>query len=225
MTAPASPPARTRYHHGNLVEALLAATVDLIEEKGVEALAVREVAKRAGVSPAAPFRHFANKAALLTAVAEQAMARLTAAVHAELATVTDDDPLAALRAIGRGYLGWVRANPTHFQVISSRSLIDFHGSPRLVAENEAIRVLMLELIERGHRQGRLRRDLAPDDLLLAARAFIYGVARMWNDGHFPEWQVSKPADAAMRDALDLFIVAIGGSRDLGPADPASDLTR
>jgi AcrR family transcriptional regulator len=53
-----------------LVEALIAATVDLIEERGVEQLSVREAAKRAGVSPGAPFRHFRSKTTLLTAVAE-----------------------------------------------------------------------------------------------------------------------------------------------------------
>lgn len=212
MTSRPSVPARAGYHHGNLVEALLEATIALIEEKGVEALAVREVAKRAGVSPGAPFRHFSSKTALLTAVAEQAMMRLTAAVRAELNATGDADPVEALRAIGWGYLNWALANPTHFQVVSSRSLIDFHGSPKLVEENEAIRLLMVELIERGRREGVLRYGLAADDLMFASRAFIYGIARMWIDGHFREWKVEKPPTEAMSDALDLFIALIGAER-------------
>lgn len=203
---------RTGYHHGNLVEALLESTIALIEEKGVEALVVREVAKRAGVSPGAPFRHFSSKTALLTAVAEQAMARLTAAVRAELDATGDADPLEALRAIGRGYLNWALANPTHFQVVSSRSLIDFHGSPKLTEENEAIRLILVELIERGRRDETLRPGLSADDLMFASRAFIYGVARMWIDGHFKEWKVEKPPAEAMSDALDLFVGLIGAVR-------------
>ena len=68
-----TPVASDRYHHGSLVEALIAATIDIIEARGVEHVSVREVARRAGVSSGAPFRHFATKTALLTAVGEQAM--------------------------------------------------------------------------------------------------------------------------------------------------------
>lgn len=207
-----STPDRTGYHHGNLVEALLEAAIAVIEEKGVDALSVREVAKRAGVSPGAPFRHFSSKTALLTAVAEQAMARLTAAVRADL-QAAPDDPIARLRAVGRGYLTWALANPTHFQVISSRSLIDFHGSPALVEENEAIRLIMVDLLEQARRQGRLRPGLADDDLMYALRAFIYGTVRMWIDQHYREWKIDRPPAEAMTRALDLFIRLIGADPD------------
>ncbi|MCV9997793.1 TetR/AcrR family transcriptional regulator [Pararhizobium sp. YC-54] len=200
--------ARAAYHHGNLTEVLLAAAIALIEEKGVEALSVREVAKRSGVSPGAPFRHFSSKTALLTAVAEEAMGRLTAAVRAEMSRTGDADPIEALRAIGRGYLAWALSNPTHFQIISSRSLIDFHDSPRLVEENEAIRVIMVDLIARAQREGRLRPGIVPGDLVFSSRAFIYGVARMWIDGHFEEWRVERPVAEVMESALDLFIKMI-----------------
>lgn len=210
MTTTSTPP--TPYHHGNLVDALLKAAIELIEEKGVDALSVREVAKRVGVSPGAPFRHFSSKAALLTAVAEQAMSRLTAAVMQQLEAADEPSPAQALRAIGQGYLTWVLENPTHFMVISSRTLIDFHGSPQLVEENEAIRRIMADLIEQGRADGSLRPGLDPDDLIFAARAFIYGVARMWIDRHFQEWKVEKPPADAMADALDLFIALIGPTR-------------
>lgn len=215
MTSAATQP-RTSYHHGNLVEVLLAAAIALIEERGVEQLSVREVAKRAGVSPGAPFRHFASKTALLTAVAEQAMARLTESVRAALAALGPDgraDPMEGLRAVGRGYLTWALANPTHFQVISSRTLIDFHGSERLVEENEAMRVLVVDLIAAAQAAGGLRPGVDPDSLVFAARGFVYGIARMWIDGHFQEWRVEGPPATAIMAAFDLFITAIGG----GPA--------
>ncbi|MDG4675321.1 MULTISPECIES: TetR/AcrR family transcriptional regulator [unclassified Shinella] len=206
---------RTPYHHGNLVEELVTATIALIEEKGVDAVSVREAAKRAGVSPAAPFRHFANKTALMTAVAEQAMGRLTERVQAELTSTGDADPVEALRAIARGYLGWALANPTHFNVIASRTLIDFHGSLKLTGETEAIRLIMLDLIARGQADGQIASAIAPDALMLSARAFIYGLCRMWIDGHFTEWRVEKPAQDAMSEAVDLFIDMIG-SRQATP---------
>ncbi len=119
------------YHHGNLVEALVAVTVEIIEERGVEHVSVREAAKRAGVSPGAPFQHFRSKTALLTAVAEQAMGRLTQAVAAAQANADAAKPIATLEAIGQSYLQWALANPTHFEIINSRTLIDFEASDSL----------------------------------------------------------------------------------------------
>jgi AcrR family transcriptional regulator len=141
-------------------------------------------------------------------VAEQAMVRLSTAVRCELQSTGDGDPVEALRAIGRGYLNWALANPTHFQVISSRQLIDFHSSQILINENEAIRLIMVALVERAQGEGRLRAGVSRDDLVFSSRAFIYGVARMWIDGHFKEWKVEKPAPQAMSAALDLFIAII-----------------
>jgi AcrR family transcriptional regulator len=199
---------RTTYHHGNLVEALISAAVSLIEEKGVDQVSVRDVAKRAGVSPGAPFRHFSSKTALLTAVAEQAISRLTISVRSALSEVPAEEPILGLRAIGLGYLRWALDNPTHFQIVSSRSLIDFHHSQRLVKENEDIRQLMASLIEKAQAVGQIDRKIDPEDLILASRAFIYGVVRMWIDGHFPEWKVLRPDDQAMFAALDLFILLL-----------------
>lgn len=201
-------PARRSYHHGNLVEDLIAATIRLIEERGVEAVSVREVAKQAGVSPGAPFRHFPTKTALLTAVAEQAISRLTQSVADALARAPAADPLAGLRAIGEGYLAWALANPTHFQVISSRTLIDFHGSERLTQENEALRELIAEFIADARIRAILRPDIEAEDLIYMARAFIYGTVRMWIDGHYPEWRITRPPEEAMRRTLDLFITLL-----------------
>jgi AcrR family transcriptional regulator len=212
-TGPQVTAAGRTYHHGNLIEALVAAAVDLIAAEGVEALSLRGVSKRVGVSPGAPFRHFKNKAQLLTAVAEQSMSRLTQAVELALADCKDGDPIARLTAIGHGYLDWALGNPTHFQVISSRTLIDFNGSPLLVEQNEAIRQLMLAIVAEGQAAGRIRRDATPRDIVVNARAFGYGLARMAVDGHFPEWHVTgDPRQAAAR-ALDLYVTMLRPAPD------------
>jgi AcrR family transcriptional regulator len=194
-----------RYHHGNLVEALMTATVEIIEERGVEHVSVREAAKRAGVSPGAPFRHFRSKTALLTAVAEQAMDRLTEAVAKAQSKVGSADPVVAFEAIGQGYLEWAISNPTHFQIISSRKLIDFDASESLRDRNEAIRRKMIDLLTQAQQQGRLAPETDVDHLVLAARAFVYGLARMVVDGHFPEWHPSEPPSLAVKRTLRLFM--------------------
>ncbi|MBN8649542.1 MAG: TetR/AcrR family transcriptional regulator [Caulobacterales bacterium] len=194
--------------HGNLIEILLAVTVSLIEENGVEQLSVREVAKRAKVSPGAPFRHFKNKTALLTAVAEQAMARLTIAIEDQINNEGNEDPIDTFHALGNAYLNWALNNPTHFQIISSRNLIDFNSSQQLVEQNENIRIIMIRLIQKAKEQGILNEKLDTDDLIFAARAFVYGVARMWVDRHFNEWNIKEDAQIAMQKALNLFILSI-----------------
>ena len=193
------------YHHGNLVEALIAATIEIIEERGVEHVSMREAAKRAGVSPGAPFRHFRSKTALLTAVAEQAMDRLTKAVAKAQSKVGSADPLAAFEAIGQGFLQWAIANPTHFQIISSRTLIDFDASGSLRDQTEAFRRKMIDLLTEAQQQGQLAPNMDFDHLVLAARALVYGLARMAIDGHFPQWLPSEPPSLAVQSALRLFM--------------------
>jgi AcrR family transcriptional regulator len=201
--------ARTRqltrsYHHGNLIDALIAAAVELIEAKGIENLSLRDLSKRIGVSPGAPFRHFKSKADLLTAVAEQSMSCLTDNVESALSRCESDNPLAKLTAIGHGYLDWALGNPTHFQIISSRTLIDFHGSKTLVKQNEDVRRLMLAIVAQGQAAGCIRKDASPHDVVVNARAFAYGLARMAVDGHFPEWRVTGAPRKAAEQALDFY---------------------
>jgi AcrR family transcriptional regulator len=193
------------YHHGNLIDALISAAVELIEAKGVENLSLRDISKRIGVSAGAPFRHFKNKAELLTAVAEQSMARLTEAVEKALTAHQNDDPITQLSAIGHGYLDWALDNPPHFQIISSRTLIDFHGSNTLVQQNEDIRQLMLEIVAKGQKAGCIRRDASPHEIVVNARAFAYGLARMAVDGHFPEWHMEGAPRKAAGEALGFYV--------------------
>ena len=204
-------PRRTSYHHGNLAEALIAATVEIIEERGVEHLSVREAAKRAGVSPGAPFQHFRSKTALLTAVAEQAMGRLTESVTAAQEKADPERPIAVLEAIGRGYLQWALANPTHFEIINSRTLIDFEASDSLRTQNEAIRQRMFELLREARERGHLIEGQDLNYIVLTARALVYGLARMAIDGHFPRWHPTEPPSEAMQHALSLFIGQISRS--------------
>ena len=100
--------ATTPYHHGNLRDALVEAAVDVVREGGPEALSLRELARRVGVSHAAAYRHFADREALVDVVAERALEGLVARVHERLATVHEDDAVTRARRrlveIGVGYV-------------------------------------------------------------------------------------------------------------------------
>ena len=113
-------PGRSSYRHGALREALLQAGLELARAGGPEAVVLREATRRAGVSPNAAYRHFADHRALLRAVCAAAMAQLAVAMEAEQAALARDLPaadraVARLRAVGAGYLSWARAEPGLFR--------------------------------------------------------------------------------------------------------------
>lgn len=185
------------YHHGDLRQALIEAALAFIAREGVEALSIRAIAKQAGVSPGAPFRHFADRTALLTAVAEEATRRFLAEIAAATAREADPSPRARLLAIGRAYLSWARANPTYFEIVSTRRLIDYRGSTMLVAANAAVQEDMARLIlalRPEYGQAELRA------MKLMLRAFVYGLARMATDDHLADWGVPDAEAAAVSDA-------------------------
>lgn len=196
------------YHHGNLRAAIIESTLALVEEQGVNAVSVREVAKRLGVSPGAPFRHFANKKALLTAVATEAMESFSAAIHAELRAAPDATPAEALRAIGHGYLKWALGNRAQFAIISNREEIDFLEAPQLHTLSEGVMQLMSPHIQALF-AGSSDEELAAKRLV--CRALVYGLARMAVDGHFEEWNIPHGRQQHTADkALDQFIAMIAG---------------
>src|SRR5262245_32448629 len=104
-------PAPKPYHHGDLRRVLIDAAMQIVGEGGPDALNVREAARRAGVSPGAPFRHFPSRDALMNAVAEEAQRRFRAEIEAALVQAPADDPLARFRHLGLAYLRWAMRNP------------------------------------------------------------------------------------------------------------------
>src|ERR1700737_4201030 len=97
-------PAPKPYPHGDLRRVLIEAALQLVADGGPDAVSVREAARRAGVSPGAPFRHFPSRDALMTAVAEEAQRRFRAEIDVALVTAPASDPLARFRCFGLAYL-------------------------------------------------------------------------------------------------------------------------
>src|SRR2546430_12500005 len=94
------------YHHGDLRRVLIDAALQLVGEGGAEAVSVREAARRAGVSPGAPFRHFPSRNALMNAVAEEAQRRLPREIAAGLAGAPAPAPPATVRLLRLAHFGW-----------------------------------------------------------------------------------------------------------------------
>jgi AcrR family transcriptional regulator len=119
------------YHHGDLPSALRAATVELVAERGPSGFSLREVARRAGVSHAAPAHHFGDSRGLLTAVAVEGFTALADALEA--AQAIDGDARSRLRACGEAYVATARSSPGHYAVMLDDSLKD-SDDPGLQAE-------------------------------------------------------------------------------------------
>ena len=205
---------RASYHHGNLRDALLAEAIRVIEAQGVENVSIRQLAKNLGVSAAAPFRHFADRTALLTAVAEQATENLSLAVGAALAQAAAQSPWQQLLCIGEAYLGWARAHPSHFLVVSDRRLIDYEASATLRLRNEAIRQRMRQLLAQATGLG-AGQGVQPEVCVLMLRAMVYGLARMQADGQLQEWLPPGMTEQAAQNQSLQGLIALLSAYDSG----------
>ena len=128
------------YHHGNLKEVLLEAARKLIEEHGAFGFSLTEAARRAGVSPAAPYRHFRDRDALLDEVAragfERFAAQLDAAWNNGIPT-----PLSAFENLGRAYLAFAREEPASYTVMFASGLAPGTEGETIPAAERAFDVL------------------------------------------------------------------------------------
>jgi len=107
------PGARRGYHHGNLREALVRAALDLIGEKGPAGFTFADAARAAGVSSAAPYRHFRDRDALMADIARRGFEQFATALETSWNNGRPD-PIRAFENLGRGYLAFAREAPAYY---------------------------------------------------------------------------------------------------------------
>lgn len=136
------PPHKPAYHHGDLRAQLISVVRDLIEAHGPDGFSVAEAARRAGVSSAAPYKHFRDRPELLRAVVSEAMERLRAGMEAA-AGQHPKGSLEAVAAIGQAYVDFARAGPGVFRLVFS--LTEGHErAPDLLAKGQACFAVVLK---------------------------------------------------------------------------------
>ena len=179
-------PARPKqpYHHGNLRRSMLEAALRLITEQGVAALTLREVARRVGVSHAAPYRHFRDREALVAAVAEEGFRGMLAALQAALAKASRSraDPLGAL---GVAYVEYALAHPAELRVMFAVELADRTRHPSLAAISSVMHGVLVQRIVEAQAEGKV----VPGDarkLAFAAWSMVHGCAMLLLDGQMPD---------------------------------------
>ena len=187
MCAVSTSESRGGYHHGSLPAALVGNALDLLHEGGTEALSLREVARRAGVSATAPYRHFADKEALLAAVAAHGFGLL--ADRLAEADATGADAVAALSAQGAAYVTFACDDPALFRLMFGTARGAPHPALR-EAGGRAYSVL-------ADRVAGMTSEAAREDMALAAWSLVHGLACLLVDGQLRD-PALKPADLAAR---------------------------
>lgn len=171
-------PAR-RYHHGNLRTALLAAAKAELEAHGIEGFSLRGVAKRAGVSHAAPAHHFGEVNGLLTALAAEGYRRFVEMQEARQKKAAPDG-LSRLVASGMGYIDFAMANPALFRLMFSSDRPDREHADLSEAASAAFQRLVEDV--RGLQRADPREDKAAMQGVMAAWAIVHGLADLMTSG-------------------------------------------
>lgn len=172
----------TPYHRGNLQKALLDAAVALIGEVGPRAFTLREVARRAGVSHNAPYRHFSSKDDLLAAVAAEGFDRLAISMRA--AMEPGQSPRERLELCGCGYVDFALHWPQHLQVMFDLPIPQAESceSGSRIGE-DAFRVL-LDAIVAAQQAGDLPAG-DPRPIAWTAWSLVHGIAKLATGGNLP----------------------------------------
>jgi AcrR family transcriptional regulator len=185
------------YHHGNLRPALIAQAERTLREQGLDGLSLRELARQVGVSHAAPRRHFANRQALLDALAESGWARLGVEVRAA-AESAGEDYEARLLAAGRAYVRFATRDAALLELMFAGK----HGRQTAALQETAARAfsVLVELIEEGQASGVLEPG-DPEPMALLLFATTQGIAALVNAGII----APERLDRLVADAIGRFL--------------------
>src|SRR5260221_4296627 len=204
------PNASRGYHHGNLKEALMKAALDLIAAKGPAGFTFAEAARAAGVSPAAPYRHYRDRDALMADVARRAFEAFEARLTQAWAGGTPD-PFTAFERLGRAYLDFARIEPAQYSAMFESGL-SFKAFPDLhIAGDRAFNVLrdacaaLVATMPEGKR---------PPVMMMALHIWAesHGIASLFARGD----EARRPIPMTPEDLLDaavlIYLGGLGGRK-------------
>lgn len=201
---------KSNYHHGDLRNALIEAALRLIEERGAHDFSMREAAKEAGVAASAPYRHFADKTALMVAVAEVALGELRARMQGAMEDASvEGSPLEQYRAAGIAYVMFAYERPAHFRVLHDTTYGDPERSEVLARyHHENTEDIARRLQEASPSGDGIEREFSREAVEFATSTLMYGLARRIIDGHIPETSLTREGIEALATQLTE-IIAVG----------------
>ncbi|WP_067894346.1 TetR/AcrR family transcriptional regulator [Nocardia vaccinii] len=176
---------RNRYHHGDLRAVLLAEAAEQIAAEGIDAVSLRALAQRAGVSHAAPAHHFGNRQGMLTELAIEGFGLLADELHSAGAD---------FREVAIAYIRFARVRPGHFEVMFRHDLLDT-GNEQLIAARTRSGAYLREGVAGTGVPPERRRDVE-----LAAWSLVHGYASLWREGALADSRLGEgdPEELARR---------------------------
>jgi AcrR family transcriptional regulator len=198
---------RRGYHHGNLREALIRAALSLIAEKGPSGFTFAEAARSAGVSPAAPYRHFRDRDELMADVARRGFERF----EGELSKAWNGglpDPLRAFENLGRVYLAFAREEPAYYSAMFEAGL-PLDADPALLQASErafgVLRAASEVLVARLPREGR------PPPLMMAFHiwALSHGIASLFGRGDGARRKLPMTPEELLEAGVLIYLQGLG----------------
>lgn len=148
---------RKNYHHGDLKNALIQAGIEILAEEGVGGLSLRKVARRAGVSHAAPYAHFADKQNLIAAIASDGHKRIFEQFE-EIESSHADNPLQQFLSGAWAYMRFGLESPDHYKITFSGAIQDEHSHPEFLEYSQRNMQVLRDIIERCRSAGVLNAE-------------------------------------------------------------------
>lgn len=198
---------RRGYHHGNLREALVRAALDLIGEKGIAGFTFADAARMAGVSSAAPYRHFRDRDALLADVARRGFERF----EERLSGVWDEgrpDPFAAFEKLGRGYLAFARDEPAFYSAMFEAG-VSLASDPELRQASERAFAVLRRAAEALSAD--LPKESRPPALMMSLHiwALTHGVASLFGRGDAGRRSLPMTPEDLLEAGLLVYLRGLG----------------
>ena len=195
------------YHHGNLKEALIRAALDLIAEKGPSGFTFAEAARFAGVSPAAPYRHFRDRDELLASVALRGFTQFEA-VLAQAWNEGAPDPFTAFERMGRAYLDFARGEPAYYSAMFEAGLSHDVSQDLREAGDRAFAVIRTAS-ERLVAQ--LPADQRPPAFMVALHvwALSHGIASLFGRGDAGRRSLPMPPEELLEAGVLVYLRGLG----------------
>lgn len=195
------------YHHGNLRQALIDAALALITEKGPAGFTFAEAARAAGVSPAAPYRHFRDRDALMADVAREGFGKFEVA----LAQAWNDGaphPMAAFERVGRAYLDFARSQPAYYAAMFESGLAPDADAELRAASDRAFAVLrgaterLITLLPAGQR---------PPALMMSLHiwSLSHGIAALFGRGDAGRRKLPMTPEELLEAAILVYLQGLG----------------
>jgi AcrR family transcriptional regulator len=190
------------YHHGDLRAALLEAALEILKREGLEGLTLRALARAAGVSQAAPYRHFADRRQLMAGVAAQGFRAMQQAMLEEMQRASAQSPRAGLRMVAVAYVKFGLANPALYRVMFGPEVAKADDLPELRETGRGV----LGFVAEGMRRLQEGGLIGPGDPWLMAVttwATLHGLVMLALDGQTAG--VAPGIDALVDEAMRIMM--------------------